>query len=391
MTHNYKKRRNLFIAISVFIIFILFFIPNASIFASSLDDQLEQIKKEKEQTQKQIEDAKKKEQDYLNQVKQVETQLLSSLDQLNTLNTSLADVKSNIDKTTIDLAVKENDLSEIGKELEGKESILNNRISSIYKNSGASFFEILFKSKSFIELLSKLKLMDLLAKQDASIIVEIKDKKSATLSVKQNILDLKRKQDEQKGNLEKLVTQAEQKNNEISGIVDEKKDLLSSAKADKNALLALAAQQTAKENEIQRVLESLKYGSAPNGRLLWPVAGSTVTSGFGSRLHPILGYIKPHTGVDLAAPRGTPIVAADGGQVMEASYDGGYGNSVLIYHGGGFATFYGHMSGFAVSTGQMVQRGQVIGYVGSTGLATGPHCHFEVRINGIAQNPMGYL
>jgi murein DD-endopeptidase MepM/ murein hydrolase activator NlpD len=385
-----KKRSNLIAAITVFMVFILFFIPNASIFATSLEDQLDQIKKEKEQTQKQIDEAKKKEKDYLNQVTSVETQLLSSLDQLNTLNQNYADVKSDIDKTNIDLAVKENDLSEIGKQLEGKESILNKRISSIYKNGGGNFFEILFRSKSFIEFLSKLKLMNLLAKQDALIIEEIKDRKNATLSVRQSIMELRLKQDEQKNSLEKLVTLAEQKKAEVAGILDQKKNLLSDARADKNALLALQAQQTAKENEIQRILESLKYGSAPNGKLMWPTAGRLI-SGFGNRKHPILGYVRPHTGVDLAAPNGTPIFAADGGQVLQVGYSGGYGNSVLIYHGGGFATFYAHMSGFAVSTGQMVKRGQVIGYVGATGLATGPHLHFEVRINGIAQNPLGYL
>lgn len=385
-----KKRSNLIVAISVFIILMLFLIPNASIFASSLDDQLAQIQKEKEQTKKKIEEVKKKEQDYLKQVNQVETQLLSSSDQLNTLGVSLADTKSDIDKTNIDLAVKENDLAEISKELDAKETILNNRISAIYKNRGASFFEILFKSKSFIELLSKLKLMNLLADQDAGIIIEIKDRKSATLSVKQNIMELKKKQDDQKGNLEKLVTQAEQKKAEVAGILSQKNEILSDTRADKNALLAMQAQQVAKETEIQRILESLKYGSAPNGRLMWPVAGRVV-SGFGNRMHPILGYVRPHTGVDLAAPNGTPIFAADGGQVLQASYSGGYGNSILIYHGGGFATFYAHMSGFAVGTGQMVKRGQVIGYVGATGLATGPHLHFEVRINGIAQNPLSYL
>ena len=123
---------------------------------------------------------------------------------------------------------------------------------------------------------------------------------------------------------------------------------------------------------------------------MWPTAGRLV-SGFGNRKHPILGYVRAHTGVDLAAPNGSPIFAADGGEVLQASYSGGYGNSILIYHGGGFATFYAHMSGFAVGQGQMVKRGQVIGYVGSTGLATGPYCHFEVRVNGIAQNPLGYL
>ena len=385
-----KKRSNLIVAISVFIILMLFLIPNTSIFASSLDDQLAQIQKEKEQTKKKIEEVKKKEQDYLKQVNQVETQLLSSSDQLNTLNVSLADTKSDIDKTNIDLAVKENDLAEIGKELDAKETILSNRISAIYKNRGSSFFEMLFKSKSFIELLSKLKLMNLLAGQDAGIIIEIKDRKSATLSVKQNIMELKKKQDDQKGNLEKFVTQAEQKKAEVAGILSQKNELLSDTRADKNALLAMQAQQVAKETEIQRILESLKYGSAPNGRLMWPVAGRLV-SGFGNRKHPILGYVRAHTGVDLAAPNGSPIFAADGGEVLQASYSGGYGNSILIYHGGGFATFYAHMSGFAVGQGQMVKRGQVIGYVGATGMATGPHLHFEVRINGIAQNPLGYI
>ena len=385
-----KKRSNLIVAISVFVILVMFLIPNASIFATSLEDQLAQIQKEKEQTKKKIEEVKKKEQDYLNQVNQVESQLLSSLDQLNTVTVSLADTKSEIDKTNISLAVKENDLSEISKELEVKEIILNNRISSIYKNRRASFFEILFKSKSFIELLSKFKLMNLLADQDAGIITEIRDKKSATLSVKQNIMELKKKQDDQKNNLEKLVTQAEQKKAEVADILSEKNDLLSGARADKNALLAMQAQQVSKETEIQRILESLKYGSAPNGRLFWPTAGRII-SGFGNRKHPILGYVRPHTGVDMAASNGTPIFAADGGQVLQASYSGGYGNSILIYHGGGFATFYAHMSGFAVGPGQMVKRGQVIGYVGATGLATGPHLHFEVRINGIAQNPLSYL
>ncbi|MEI7616174.1 MAG: hypothetical protein WCJ54_05610, partial [Actinomycetota bacterium] len=233
-----KKRSNLIAAISVFVILVMFLIPNSSIFATTLEDQLAQVQKEKEATKKKIEEVKKKEQDYLKQVNQVESQLLSSLDQLNVVTLSLADTKSEIDKTNISLAVKENDLAEISKELGAKEIILNNRISSIYKNRSASFFEILFKSKSFIELLSKLKLMNLLAEQDAGIITEIRDKKSATLSVKQNIMELKKKQDDQKSNMEKLVTQAEQKKAEVADILSEKNDLLSGARADKNALLA---------------------------------------------------------------------------------------------------------------------------------------------------------
>lgn len=387
-----KKRSNLFVAISIFLCaFILFTaMPVYSVAAGSLEDQLEQIKKEKENTKKKIEDAKKKEQEYLGQVNKVEEQLVSSLDQLNDLNSSLAEVKSHIDKTTIDLAIKENELIEINTVLDNKSEILNNRVAAIYKNGNTNILDVIFKAQSFTELLSKLKLMNLLADQDTVIIEEIKDKKNATLSVQQSIMELQKKQNEQKSSLEKLITQAEQKKAEISGILEEKKSLLSSAKADKNALIAMEAQLTAKENEIQRILESLKYGSAPTGRLQWPVAGK-LTSGFGNRGHPIFGGTRFHSGVDLAAPNGTPIVAADGGEVIQASYSGGYGNSILIYHGGGFATFYAHMSGFAVGQGQMVKRGQVIGYVGTTGWTTGPHLHFEVRINGSPRNPLSYL
>ncbi|MDD3519857.1 MAG: hypothetical protein PHU65_01305, partial [Actinomycetota bacterium] len=220
-----KKRSNLIVAISIFIcIFIIFsIIPVSSLSAGSLEDQLEQIKKEKEETKKKIEDAKKKEQEYLGQVNKVEDQLVSSLDQLNDLNSSLADVKSNIDKTTVDLAVKENELIEISKELDAKSAILNNRVSAIYKNGNTNILDVIFKAQSFTELLSKLKLMNLLADQDAVIIEEIKDKKNATLSVQQSIMELQKTQNEQKSNLEKLVTQAEQKKTEISGILSEKK------------------------------------------------------------------------------------------------------------------------------------------------------------------------
>jgi len=385
-----KRRSNLIVAI--FFIFILIFtlIPVGIISADSLEDQLEQIKKEKEDTKKKIEEVKKKENEYIGQVNQVEEQLLASLDQLNTLNNNLSDVKSEIDKTNIELAVKENELKEIGVDLESKESILNNRVAAIYKNRYSSLFEILFKSKTFLEFLSKLKLMNLLAEQDSKIIDEVKNKKNAMLSVKESIVELKEKQDEQKVNVEKLVTQAEQKKTEVAGILGQKKELLSATKADKNALIAMEAQLTAKETEIARILEALRYGSAPNGKLMWPTAGRLI-SGFGNRRHPIFGGIRFHSGIDLAAASGTPIFAADGGEVIQTGYSGGYGYSILVYHGGGFATFYAHLSGFACSQGQMVKRGQVIGYVGSTGWATGPHLHFEVRINGVAQNPLGYL
>ena len=128
-------------------------------------------------------------------------------------------------------------------------------------------------------------------------------------------------------------------------------------------------------------------GSNSSAGLMTPVAGR-ITSGFGMRYHPILHYTRFHAGLDFGAAWGSPIVAAADGQVVSAGWTGGYGRAVSIAHGGGIVTLYGHMSGVVAYSGEAVRQGQVIGYVGSTGLSTGPHLHFEVKVNGKPVDPM---
>ena len=136
-------------------------------------------------------------------------------------------------------------------------------------------------------------------------------------------------------------------------------------------------------------LATLSYnGAMPS---LMPVAARAMTSGFGYRQHPILGTMRAHSGVDLAASWGSPIVATSDGVVNTANWAGGYGLLVALDHGGGLQTRYGHMSRLAVMPGQQVRKGEVIGYVGSTGRSTGPHLHYEIRINGQAVNPARHL
>ena len=118
---------------------------------------------------------------------------------------------------------------------------------------------------------------------------------------------------------------------------------------------------------------------------------TSITSPFGYRYHPILGYRKLHTGIDFGVGYGTPIKAADSGTVIYATWMSGYGNVTILDHGSGITTLYAHQSSIAVGSGARVSQGQVIGYVGSTGFSTGPHLHFEVRLNGTAVDPMGYL
>ena len=390
-----ESKITFFKIIAVFLTFTLsvsfiILIPKTKLVAQSLEDELEQVKKDREEIQKKIEEVRKEEQVYIKQVNDVETQLVASLSELDGLNDKLAEAKSYIDKITIDLVLKEQELKKIEDELEEKAEILNRRVASIYKNGNENILEILLKAEDFIEFVSRVKLMTLLAHQDAEIIKEIKDKRAANLNIKKGILDLREMQKERKEEIAKLVSQAEKKQREIESIYDEKSSLLSQTRANKNALLAMEKDLEIKEAEITRILESYRYGNAPGEKFMWPVAGY-LKSGFGYRVHPIFGYKRFHSGIDLVAPSGTLIKAADGGEVIQAGYDHGYGYSVVIYHGGGFATWYAHLSRILVSVGQVVGRGQVIGLVGATGWATGPHLHFEVRINGAAQNPLEWL
>ena len=180
------------------------------------------------------------------------------------------------------------------------------------------------------------------------------------------------------GEREQATAAEQQEQQVVEGIRARKADF----EAQYNALQAQIAASVSRGNPTP--------SSNGNGRFIWPVNGS-ITSGFGPRTHPIYGGSRVHTGVDIAASQGTPIKAAGDGVVKMAGVNGGYGNWTLIDHGGGLATGYGHQSRIAVSVGQHVSQGEVIGYVGSTGASTGPHLHWEVRVNGNPVDPRGWV
>lgn len=379
------------LVLAIFISFnsITYFNPHSLLYSEDLEKELDNVKKKKEQTEKEIEEAKKAEASYMKQVNQVEGNLIKALAELDDLSTKLADKKRVVDRITIELVIKGKELADLEKELDGKIGVLNDRMAEIYKKKNYNLIELLFETDSFIKLFSKLKLMNLLAKQDYEIMQDIKFKRDSTVSIKENIAKLKNDEKSEKEKLENLVSDAEKKKKEVEDIFTEKKSLLTKTRANKNALIAMEKQLEAKEAEITKELEALRYGNAP-GKLTFPTRG-ILTSGFGNRVSPISGIMAFHSGIDIGASTGTPVVAAASGEIVQAGYMGGYGYAVIIYHGGGFSTVYGHLSKFEVSTGQKVKRNQIIGYVGSTGYATGPHLHFEVRINGVLQNPFNFL
>ena len=208
-----------------------------------------------------------------------------------------------------------------------------------------------------------------------------------------------------------LATELETKQVELQQKVSEANALLASLESDINAYKSVydqyEQQQKNVQSQIDKQVEALRRQEEANkkndpsydagkdngatGSMLWPCPSChTITSEFGWRYHPIYHTQKYHSGVDIGASYGATIVAADGGTVITAGAVSGYGNCVVINHGNGITTLYGHMSSIAVSSGQKVSKGQTIGYVGSTGNSTGPHLHWEVTVNGVRQNPLNY-
>ena len=243
----------------------------------------------------------------------------------------------------------------------------------MYKNGSLGFVDVLLGSGSISEFVSNLEIIQKIYKNDMDVLDTL-DKEHKELQAIKKQLKEKRA---------KLATQKDE-------LADEKAKLDEKKKALKKEEDALKAEADRLTSEILSMID--KNSQYIGGEFTWPCPASTyITSSFGNRLHPILKSWIFHTGLDIGCSSGKDILAAASGKVIMAQVYGGYGNCVMIDHGGGIVTLYGHASKLCVSKGDVVKRGQVVAKVGSTGRSTGPHLHFEVRKNGEYVNPMKYF
>lgn len=332
-----------------------------------------------------------KERQLRTQLKSVKRKQADVLADIAKVDGELESLEARVAETTRRLseAVRKRDL--VAKELKAAQQRVDEtseeageRIYAYYMRGETGPLTALLDSESITDMAERAYLMELLAKQDEELIVEL-EKQKKVVEAKKKEADL-------------LVTRI----NELKQRQTEYRTQLTRHMERKQAFLR---EYRAQENQLEKELDELEresmaiaaqlakyYGSGTKviwrGDFLQPVSGR-ISSGFGMRHHPILKKSRMHNGVDIAAPTGTPIRAAGTGRIIRASYSSGYGNCVIIDHGGGVATLYAHCSSILVTVGQMVERGDLIARVGSTGLATGPHLHWEVRVNGQPVNPLG--
>ncbi len=302
-----------------------------------------------------------------------------------------------IDQKTAAIDASQKKIDVLTVELKKKNSEYSERAKALVKKGGVSYTEIILKSKSIDDMLTRMSVIKRVAKYDSERLKQIEtsmdevDKLKAELLVqKEEVIGLKSEQDEKKA---ELTTYRE----ESQAIIDNlQKDI---EKYEREYSLAKEAEARAKAEaeSLRRQYDTSGASTLPAnytaGQFLWPSPVTRrVTSPYGYRIHPVTGKSRFHAGIDIGAAYGTNIVASDAGVVIVAGYNaGGYGNYVVINHGGGYTTLYAHCSSLNVSRGQSVSRGQVIAKCGSTGMSTGPHIHYEVQLNGKTTNPMQYF
>ena len=262
------------------------------------------------------------------------------------------------------------------------------------ENGNYTYLSIIFGSKSLSELMANLDMIGEIMEADKRIYDQYtaarEDAEVIKAEYEETLGQLADKQEEyeaEKADLEAKIAEASELIAQLEEEISSNYDLY----------LQVLAEEEALESDIQSMIAELERQEAANsitstGTYIWPLPGYSPGSAYGWRMHPIFNEMRFHAGEDIGAPSGTPILAADSGVATVIPDNGnGYGNYIMINHGGGRVTLYAHMSSFAISGGASVSQGQVIGYVGSTGNSTGPHLHFEVRVNGATTDPKQYF
>ncbi|HIQ79060.1 MAG TPA: peptidoglycan DD-metalloendopeptidase family protein [Candidatus Scatomorpha intestinavium] len=281
-------------------------------------------------------------------------------------------------------------------------------IRAMEENGKYTYLDIIFRSASLSELLTAIDQIGEIMEADKRLYDEYSAAREHTEDVKaeyeSTLAELSDRSDEleaQKADLEEQIASAVDLINELEADLEQARAEYAANEAAEAALNSqldainaeIAAQEEAARQEAaQNNQEYTGTGSTATGSYIWPCPSSTyVTSRYGYRTHPIFGDERFHSGIDISANEGATIIAADSGTVSVATYSSSYGNYVTIYHSNGTYTLYAHMSSLAVSAGQTVSQGDTIGYAGSTGWATGPHLHFEIRSNGGTVDPLAYF
>ena len=350
--------------------------------STDLQTQREQLQNELNSANIDLNDVQAELSENLQQIEKLDEKIAITEKALQEQESKITELKSSIEEV-------EEDLEIVTEKQDRQKEVFEKRVVALYEAGETQYLDLILKSRSLSDFLSSYYVISELAEADRTILDELKDKKK-TIDLSKQKLENERKElaiivENQTRESRTLQNTKKIRENFVAKLSTQEQELQS--KIDK-----INSEYDAINKQILELAQSGIQTTYIGGQLAWPVPGYTrITSPYGTRLHPILGRYKLHTGVDISAPLGANFIAVNDGIVVKAEYNGNYGNMVMINHGGGISTLYAHGSEILVKAGEQVTRGQPVLKIGSTGLSTGPHAHFEVRINGSTVDPLPYI
>ncbi|MCR3921500.1 MAG: peptidoglycan DD-metalloendopeptidase family protein [Firmicutes bacterium] len=392
------KRKYALVLLLVVTLIVSSFLPALANTVNEKQNELEEVKESIDQRQERLKQNKQEQDKVKNEIALVEREI-------NIIEAELRAVGKKITDTEEKITVVEDELVETEEQLERMDAVLAVRLRAIHEYGNVSYLEVLFESASFTDFLTRYNDLRQVIDEDKVLLLEAQAERDRVAKLKES-LESRRQ--------ELLVLRRDNVNKKQQQVVKQakQKELVAALRADYNdtnsEIRKLEAEAQTIQNYIMK-MQAEQNGSSNQGTgtLGWPVQGygsGWITSGYGYRRDPISGKQGTfHGGIDIGIPRsrwpgasnytGSPVnlLAADSGVAHTYRMGSGYGNLVIVDHGNGVATVYGHTHDFLVANGQAVYKGQAIAIVGSTGYSTGPHVHFEVRINGERVNPLNYV
>lgn len=347
----------------------------------SLEQQLNHVRNQLNQKKSEEKQTKIEVRDYSRQLAAINSSI-------NERNQQIKDLEGALEAATAKLNSTKRELAAAEKRLDESNRLLQKRVKGMYQSGPVSYLEVLLNAGSFSDFTNRLEFLRRMVESDAQMVDRISAEKAQIEKYKRS-LDAKVQQ------IAAMKREHEAAKQKLAQAQSEKAALLSEAQKNLKETAAAIDKLEAQEDAILRqiaIQNAQKGGTYSGGPFIWPLPGYTrVSSPFGNRMHPILNQNRFHAGIDIPAPTGTTVIAPANGTVIYSGSMTGYGNVVMIDHGGGVVSLYGHLSAKLVSNGQTVTKGMPIARVGNTGMSTGSHLHFEVRKNGTPVSPYGYL
>lgn len=341
--------------------------------------ELEELNQQIKELDASIESNKNLQNDTNVKIKNVQTSIRALEAEIEVLNKDIADTEASILQKTEELEAAEVKIAE-------KNLLLNDRLRVMYKTGTVGYLEVLFGAEDFSDLLSRIDMIQMVVVHDQNLIQSLKEQRDI---IEEKKIELENYKQQLLGLFATKLTKQDELTVALNRLIAYKTDL----RQDELAMKEMEDEFLKQADQLTEYIKKLELAAVyVGGEMMWPVPGYySISSLFGNRLHPISKEYRMHTGIDVETPRRTPLVAAQTGTVVFANWFAGYGKAIIIDHGGGYTTLYGHLDVISVKVGQVVVKGEGIGQTGNTGYSTGPHLHFEVRMNGDYVDPLTYV